>query len=100
LIIAHQQQRPGGSVGQVDDVNRECPAAIPDTSISGRRVARELIRWVQPKLIAEIRFAVWSESGRVRHPVYLGLRDDKEPRDVVRPVADPAAKRQEVRRRP
>src|SRR5258707_15843212 len=58
------------------------------------------IRWVQPTLIAEVRFAAWSGYGRVRHPVYFGLREDKEPRDVVRPVADPAAKRQEVRRRP
>jgi bifunctional non-homologous end joining protein LigD len=58
------------------------------------------IRWVQPKLIAEVRFATWSGYGRVRHPVYLGLREDKEPCDMVRPVADPAVKRQEVRRRP
>ena len=55
------------------------------------------IRWVQPELIAEVQFGAWSAYGRVRHAVHLGLREDKEAREVVRPVADPAAQRQAVR---
>ncbi len=51
------------------------------------------IRWVRPELVAEVRFAAWSGSGRVRHAVFLGLREDKTARDVVRDVADPAAVR-------
>jgi bifunctional non-homologous end joining protein LigD len=39
--------------------------------------------FVSPKLIAQISFTEWTKEGKLRHPVYLGLRDDKDPRDVV-----------------
>lgn len=41
-------------------------------------------RWVAPKLVAEIGFTEWTRDGRLRHPRSLGLRDDKDPADVVR----------------
>ena len=34
--------------------------------------------WVEPKLVAEVEFAEWTRDGRLRAPVYLGLREDKE----------------------
>jgi bifunctional non-homologous end joining protein LigD len=37
-----------------------------------------------PKLVAQISFAEWTKDGKLRHPVYLGLRDDKKPSDVTR----------------
>ena len=40
--------------------------------------------WVQPRLVAQIAFTEWTRDGRLRHPRYLGLRDDKPARDVVR----------------
>ena len=40
--------------------------------------------WVQPKLIAQVSFAEWTSDGRLRHPSYKGLRDDKKPTEVVR----------------
>jgi bifunctional non-homologous end joining protein LigD len=40
--------------------------------------------WVEPELVAQIGFAEWTRDGRLRHPRYLGLRDDKPPREVVR----------------
>jgi DNA ligase D-like protein (predicted ligase) len=40
--------------------------------------------WVQPELVGQIGFAEWTRDGRLRHPRYLGLRDDKPARDVVR----------------
>ena len=40
--------------------------------------------WVEPRLVAQIRFTEWTADAKLRHPVYLGLRDDKDPRDVVR----------------
>jgi bifunctional non-homologous end joining protein LigD len=40
--------------------------------------------WVRPELVAQIGFAEWTRDGRLRHPRYLGLRDDKPARDVVR----------------
>jgi bifunctional non-homologous end joining protein LigD len=41
-------------------------------------------RWVRPELVAQIGFSEWTRDGRLRHPRYLGLRDDKPARDVVR----------------
>jgi bifunctional non-homologous end joining protein LigD len=40
--------------------------------------------WVKPELVAQIAFAEWTRDGRLRHPRYLGLRDDKPAREVVR----------------
>ena len=40
--------------------------------------------WVRPSLVAEVKFAEWTSKGELRQPVYLGLRSDKNPRDVVR----------------
>jgi bifunctional non-homologous end joining protein LigD len=43
--------------------------------------------WVRPELVAQIAFSEWTRDGRLRHPRFLGLRDDKPARDVVREVA-------------
>jgi bifunctional non-homologous end joining protein LigD len=43
-------------------------------------------RWVEPELVAQIGFTEWTRDGRLRHPRYLGLRDDKPAREVVREV--------------
>jgi bifunctional non-homologous end joining protein LigD len=51
------------------------------------------IQWVTPKLIAEVEYTGWSGSGRVRHAVYLGLREDKSPEEVIRDVADAEVER-------
>jgi bifunctional non-homologous end joining protein LigD len=40
--------------------------------------------WVKPSLVAEVRFAEWTSKGEMRQPVYLGLRSDKQAKDVVR----------------
>jgi DNA ligase D-like protein (predicted ligase) len=40
--------------------------------------------WVAPELVAQIAFAEWTGAGRLRQPRFLGLREDKRPRDVVR----------------
>jgi len=44
----------------------------------------ERAHWVRPKLVAQIKFTEWTADGKLRHPVYLGLRDDKEPTEVQR----------------
>jgi bifunctional non-homologous end joining protein LigD len=40
--------------------------------------------WIEPKLVGQFAFSEWTRDGRLRHPRYLGLRDDKRPEDVVR----------------
>ena len=43
--------------------------------------------WVKPTLVAEVKFTEWTNSGEMRHPVYLGLRADKHAEEVVRESA-------------
>jgi bifunctional non-homologous end joining protein LigD len=40
--------------------------------------------WVEPDVVAEVRFTEWTPDGVLRQPVFLGLRADKDPADVVR----------------
>jgi bifunctional non-homologous end joining protein LigD len=40
--------------------------------------------WVEPRLVIDVTFDRWTRAGRMRAPVYKGLRDDKDPADVVR----------------
>ena len=42
------------------------------------------MHWVNPKFVAEIKFAEWTRDNKLRAPVFLGLRDDKKPTDIVR----------------
>ncbi len=45
------------------------------------------VHWVRPELVAEVDFTEWTDDGRIRHPSYQGLREDKNPEDVVREEA-------------
>ena len=47
------------------------------------RIRRSDVQWVEPRLVAEVRFGEWTHDGHLRHPAYLGLRDDKDAGDVV-----------------
>jgi len=49
-----------------------------------RPPSNERPHWVTPALVAQVKFTEWTADGKLRHPVYVGLRDDKKPEDVVR----------------
>jgi bifunctional non-homologous end joining protein LigD len=40
----------------------------------------EPVQWIKPKLVAEVKFSEWTAEYRLRHPVFVGLREDKEPK--------------------
>ncbi len=69
----------------------------PECPFRERPKANERPHWVRPELVAQIRFTEWTADGKLRHPVYLGLRDDKRPSDVHR-EASPPRKRAAARR--
>jgi bifunctional non-homologous end joining protein LigD len=48
------------------------------------------VHWVEPQLVAEVSFSEWTRDGRVRHPVFLGLREDKPAAEVRLEAAQPA----------
>ena len=51
----------------------------------GKKTKDEAVTtWVKPQLVAEVKFTEWTSSGEMRHPVYLGLREDKRAEDVTR----------------
>ena len=61
----------------------------PGTTRSTRWMTRPAAEdhWVKPRLVAEIGFAEWTPDGSVRHASYQGLREDKDPKSVVRETA-------------
>jgi bifunctional non-homologous end joining protein LigD len=44
----------------------------------------ENCRWLRPKLVAQVEFTEWTPDGHLRHASFVGLRDDKEARQIVR----------------
>jgi bifunctional non-homologous end joining protein LigD len=75
----------GFSAGEIERVWRllqaratgRCPFAVPPAT-------PERAHWVEPTLVAEVKFTEWTRDGLLRHPVYLGLRDDVDPARVSR----------------
>ncbi|HUD84700.1 MAG TPA: hypothetical protein VMQ67_14410, partial [Candidatus Saccharimonadales bacterium] len=76
-------------------VSDPCPFAnLPETRVGHYRqniTAAEMKRchWVRPELVCQVRFSEWTQDGKLRHPVYLGLRGDKDAAEVVREKAAP-----------
>ena len=58
------------------------PLASADSPFQGRRPRRGA-RFVEPRLVAEVEFAEWTQARTLRAPTFKGLRDDEDPRDVV-----------------
>lgn len=47
------------------------------------------LTWVAPKLVAQVSYTEWTDDRRLRHPVFLGLRDDKEAAECELPASAP-----------
>ena len=45
---------------------------------------RSGVHWVEPKLVAQVGFTEWTRGGKLRHPRFLGLREDKRAKEVTR----------------
>jgi bifunctional non-homologous end joining protein LigD len=69
---------------------QKCPFADLPTSRSGHWgegvIAEEMgdYVWLKPKVVAEIKFAEWTSGGVLRHAEFVSLRDDKDPKEIVR----------------
>jgi bifunctional non-homologous end joining protein LigD len=60
------------------------PLETTECPFRERPPSNERPHWVRPALVAQVKFTEWTADGRLRHPVYLGLRDDKKPQEVHR----------------
>ncbi|MGV1049665.1 MAG: non-homologous end-joining DNA ligase [Solirubrobacterales bacterium] len=57
---------------------------VPDPPFTAGSGLPRNARWVEPRLVGEFAFGEWTRDGKLRHPRYLGLRDDKPAGEVVR----------------
>lgn len=58
---------------------------VPRSPFAGRVPrSRTKMHWVEPRLVGEVEFTEWTDEGLLRHPSFQGLREDKDPKDVVR----------------
>jgi bifunctional non-homologous end joining protein LigD len=74
---------------------KKCPfVGLPESDDAGRWqqniTPAEFRRchWVKPQLVAQLKFTEWTSEGKLRHPVFLGLREDKTATDVRREIAE------------
>ena len=58
--------------------------AAPVKPFAGAVAVAEKPHWVKPELVVEVRFTEWTQEGLLRHPVYLGTREDKKAKEVHR----------------
>jgi ATP-dependent DNA ligase len=94
LLLGYHEGRDlvyAGKVGTGFDedtlrrLHKRLSAIEQDAAPFTRGLVRENgARWVRPEMVVQIGFSEWTRDGRLRHPRYLGLRSDKDPRDVVR----------------
>jgi bifunctional non-homologous end joining protein LigD len=69
------------------------PLEQKDCPFEGKPPTNDRPHWTRPTLVVEVRFGAWTQDGHLRHPVFLGLRDDVVPAAVTReepPVETPA----------
>jgi bifunctional non-homologous end joining protein LigD len=59
------------------------PLEVKAAPVDAPRAAVRGAHWIKPKLVAEIAFTEMTKDGTLRHPSYLGLRDDKKPEAVI-----------------
>jgi bifunctional non-homologous end joining protein LigD len=90
------QLRFAGKVGTGFDANELerlrallAPLQRETTPFSGARQPGKGAIFVEPELVAEIEFNEWTRQNILRHPSYKGLREDKDPRDVVLEKPEP-----------
>ena len=74
------------------DLERLKRPASPFSAALSRDAARG-VRWVKPELVAEVEFRGWTTDGILRHASYKGLREDKDPSEIVRETAKSAPAR-------
>ena len=60
------------------------PLVQRDSPFKGQVKTGMPVKWVRPELVCEVEFAEWTDENVMRQPVFLGLREDKEPGSVVR----------------
>jgi bifunctional non-homologous end joining protein LigD len=77
--LAHVKERLEPLIAKRSPFKVEPPTNAPPT-------------WTRPELVCDVKFAEWSKDGMMRQPIFIGLRDDIDPRSVCRELPVPLAK--------
>jgi bifunctional non-homologous end joining protein LigD len=93
LLLAAKEGRKLTYVGKVGTgfsgeliqelMERMRPLAVDEAPVEVPRADRKGAHYVKPKLVAEIAYSEFTDDGILRHPSFLGLREDKPAKDVV-----------------
>ncbi len=87
----------GFSVKTAEDLRRRLDRLAQKTSPFGTKVPDTArAHWVRPELVANVTFGEWTPDGRLRHPSFKSLREDKAAREVVREKAVAPARGEEA----
>jgi len=60
----------------------------PRTSRFGSPLVLNRVHWVRPELVVEVKYLTWTDDDLLRQVIYQGLREDRDPTEVRRPVLD------------
>jgi bifunctional non-homologous end joining protein LigD len=67
-------------------ITPKVPFTVPPTSIGQ-------VTWVEPKIIVEVEFKEWTRDGLLRHPSFKGLRQDKQPQEIIHEKSEESMKK-------
>jgi len=70
------------SAGLAEMYRRLKPLERKTSPFDGIPRTNEKAHWVIPKIVVEVKFSEWTADGKLRQPIFLGTRDDKDPKEV------------------
>jgi bifunctional non-homologous end joining protein LigD len=70
--------------GLAEMYKRLKPLERKTSPFAGTPRTNEPAHWVRPEVIVEVKFNEWTDEGKLRQPIFVGVRDDKDPKQVVR----------------
>lgn len=76
-------------MARLQGLMRPLERQVPTVPAPAAKVRRA--HWLQPRLVAEVAYTEMTDDGELRHPSYVGLREDKKPEAVVPEIAKPTA---------
>ena len=71
---------------------KKCPFLV-------KPLIRQEVQWIKPLVVCEVKFTEWTREGSMRHPVYLGIRQDKKPKEVIMEISAEAKPRRNRKKR-
>ncbi len=72
------------NAGLAEMYRKLAPLERATSPFSEKVKTNEKAHWVRPKIVVEVKFGEWTADGKLRQPIFLGVRDDKPAREVTR----------------